>query len=239
MADHPGWYPPGQVCYPPNLPTYLKNVYDLKPIVGVPSDDEVIGIHVVMQAANRASGTKYRSKYSLVVYPSDAAYTPPTLPAHIAITLEPVSGAPSEGDLIKVQDAIRAYQQFSLAPSMFDAHVNMELSHHLFNLQMARYIRCAGERRPSPVPAPQEIPRQSSPVQSVEQILDNTEELTITTNNAGTGANAVAPPLAPSDMRESERPTQPTGQLHPLTECFNQVLERLTQLLEKVHQPVD
>ncbi|KAG8730791.1 hypothetical protein FRC11_005799, partial [Ceratobasidium sp. 423] len=56
MADYPGWYPPGQVCRPPDLPAYLKNVYDLKPIVGVPSDEEVIGIHAVMQAANRASG---------------------------------------------------------------------------------------------------------------------------------------------------------------------------------------
>ncbi|KDN33792.1 hypothetical protein RSAG8_13121, partial [Rhizoctonia solani AG-8 WAC10335] len=56
MAEHPGWYPPGQVCYPPELPAYLKNVCDLKPVVGVPSDAEVMRIHSVMHAANRVSG---------------------------------------------------------------------------------------------------------------------------------------------------------------------------------------
>ncbi|KAG8739460.1 hypothetical protein FRC11_000707 [Ceratobasidium sp. 423] len=54
MADRPRWYPPGQVCTPPELPAYLKNVYDLKPIIGIPNDDEVIGIHTVMQVARKA-----------------------------------------------------------------------------------------------------------------------------------------------------------------------------------------
>ncbi|CAE6487971.1 unnamed protein product [Rhizoctonia solani] len=39
-------------------------------------------------------------------------YAPPTLPVHVAVKLEVVSGIPSEKDIIKVQDAIRAYQQF-------------------------------------------------------------------------------------------------------------------------------
>ncbi|EUC58364.1 laminin domain protein, putative, partial [Rhizoctonia solani AG-3 Rhs1AP] len=158
MADQPAWHPPGQVCQPPELPLYLRNVYDLKPIVGVPSDADVIGIHAVIQAANRVSGVpgmhdpsllmgladhlfsaqmaKYRNKYSLITFPSDATYTPPELPAHVSVILEPVSGAPSDDEMTRVQEALRFYQQFGHAPSMFDAHVNMELSQHLFNLQM-------------------------------------------------------------------------------------------------------
>ncbi|KAG8732283.1 hypothetical protein FRC11_014671 [Ceratobasidium sp. 423] len=240
--DHPGWYPAGQVCYPPSLPTYLKNVYDLKPIVGVPSDDEVMGIHAIMQAANRASGIPGMHDSRLFMGLADHLFGAQM--AHIPIVLEPVSGAPSDEEITKAQDAIRAYQQFSLAPSMFDVHVNMELSQHLFNIQMARYIRCAGENQPSPVPLPREIARPASPVQAVEPTPNKTEETTTTGNNAGTGENNLGAhltsPLAPSrDTHEAERPTQPTDQLNPLAERFNQVLERLTQLLEKVHEPAD
>ncbi|CAE6527588.1 unnamed protein product [Rhizoctonia solani] len=270
MVDHPGWYPPDQVCYPPNLPTYLKNVYDLKPIAGVPSDDEVIAIHMVMQVANRASGipgmhdsrllmgladhlfeaqmAKYRRRYSLSIFPSGATYTPPALPAHIPITLEPVSGAPSDDELIRVQDAIRAYQQFSLAPLMFDAHLNMELSQHLFNLQMARFMRYADQSQPSSVA--QAVPRPASPFQATERTANRAEDITTTANNAGTGAEAVgihpSPPLAHGiDMHEEPsrdavgRRTQSTEQLNPLADRFGQVLERLTQLVEKVCRPAD
>ncbi|CAE6493346.1 unnamed protein product [Rhizoctonia solani] len=135
MADRPGWYLPTQICYPPELPAYLKNVYDLKPIVGVPIDADVIGIHAVIQAANRVSGVpgmhdpgllmgladhlfsvqmaEYRSKFSLVIFPSDATYTPPELPAHVSVKLEPVSGTPSDDEMTKAQEALRFYQQFS------------------------------------------------------------------------------------------------------------------------------
>ena len=42
------------VYLPPELPPYLKSVYDLKSIVGTPSDDEVIGIHAVIRMAQKA-----------------------------------------------------------------------------------------------------------------------------------------------------------------------------------------
>ncbi|KDN36156.1 hypothetical protein RSAG8_11037, partial [Rhizoctonia solani AG-8 WAC10335] len=194
MTDHPGWYPPGLVCYPPELPVYLKNVHDLKSIVGVPSNEDVIGIHAVIQAANRVSGVpgmhdpsllmgladhlfsaqmaKYRSKYSLITFPSDATYTPPELPAHVSVKLEPVSGAPSDDDMMRAQEALRSYQQFSHAPSMFDAHVNMELSQYLFDIQMARYMRLAGEIQSSPVP--QTTARPEAPARVVNQTQDTT-----------------------------------------------------------------
>ncbi|CAE6439895.1 unnamed protein product [Rhizoctonia solani] len=132
MVGHSGWYPPEQTCSPPALPDYLKNVYDLKPIVGVPSDAEVIEIHAVVHAARKASEipgmhdpgllmgladhlfsaqmARYRKKYSLIIFPSDATYTPPALPAHISITLEPMSGTPSDEYMMKAKEVLRSYQ---------------------------------------------------------------------------------------------------------------------------------
>ncbi|KDN34432.1 hypothetical protein RSAG8_12464, partial [Rhizoctonia solani AG-8 WAC10335] len=268
MTNPTGWYPPGQVCYPPELPAYLKNIYDLKPVVGAPSEAEVIGIHSVIHAANRVSVVpgmhdpgllmgladhlfgaqmaKYRNKYSLIVFPSDATYTPPTatLPAHISVNLETVIGAPSNEEIIKAQEAVRSYQQFSHVPSLFDAHVNMELSQHLFDLQMARYMRCAGEGQQNPGPRPK------SPVQTVEQRSTTSEETSITTNNAGTGAStatavhAAQTALTIDALDVMEQPNVPTGEntrqpmntLDPLTERFNQIHERFNQIVEQLNR---
>ncbi|KAH7335737.1 hypothetical protein B0J17DRAFT_667582 [Rhizoctonia solani] len=70
------------------------------------------------------------------------------LPAHVSVKLEPISGAPSDNEMIKVQDAIRSYQRFDTVPSMFDPRVSMELFQHSFDLQMARHMRLAGESQP-------------------------------------------------------------------------------------------
>ncbi|CAE6416753.1 unnamed protein product [Rhizoctonia solani] len=254
MTDNLGWYPPAGICYPPELPNYLKNIYELKPIIGVPSDDEVIRIHVVLQAARKASEipgmydsgllmdladhlfgaqmARYRSKYSLITFPSDATYTPPTLPAHISVKLELISGAPTDEEMTRAQDALRSYQQFNHAPSMFDAHTNMELSQHLFDLQMARYMRRAGEIQPSLEPPA--IAKPENLVQSMRPSFDITED-TVTTNNLGTGGNATGVShtshLASVDVRElMERSNQ-------LAERFNQLLERSNELVERYGQP--
>ncbi|CAE6459436.1 unnamed protein product [Rhizoctonia solani] len=279
MAAQPGWYPPGQACYPPELPAYLRNVYELKAIVGVPSNDEVIGIHAVVQAARKASEIPgmhdpvlnmklgdhlfsaqmaiYRSKYSLVTFPSDATYAPPVLPASLLLDLNPISGAPSDEELIKVQDAVQTYQESRRFPSMFDAHVNMELSQHLFDIQMARYMRLAGESLPSPIQ--QLIANVEDPARVIGQPLDTVNEATMPTNNAGTGANVPEvyqdPPLAHgSEMRDlmersnqlAEKFNQLLGRSNELmeqhtsetlAERFNTVLERLTQPIEQSYQP--
>ncbi|CAE6525245.1 unnamed protein product [Rhizoctonia solani] len=289
MKDHTGWYPPGQVCSPPELPSHFKDVPSLKPIVGVPSDAEVIEVHSVIHAANRVSGVpgmhdpvffmkladhlfnvqmaRYRSRYSLLTFPNDATYTPPAIPSHISINLESVSGAPSDNAIIKVQDAIQTYQELRRIPSMFDARVNMELSQHLFDLQMARHMRIASESQPRPM-------FQGSAVSGVSQTVECTpntaEEPNTGTNNAGRGANTTGIPQAPQsspgiDVRElmdrSNQLAERCNQLlehsnelierrdraadEPVTpswifaERFNQVLERLTQLVERTHQPAE
>ncbi|KDN40472.1 hypothetical protein RSAG8_08092, partial [Rhizoctonia solani AG-8 WAC10335] len=242
MAERPRWYPPAQVCAPPELPTYLKDVYDLKPIVGVPNDEEVIGIHSVIHAANHISVVpgmhnpslvmsladhlfsvqmaRYRSKYSLITFPSDATYTPPILPAHVSVNLEPVSGAPTDEEMIKLQDAVQTYRDMRRFPSMFDAHVNMELSQHLFDLHMARHMRLAGESQPSLVSQ-----ESASPARILEQAPFVAGEMNTATNNAGTGADAAGVLQAP--------------QMAPDIGRFNRVLERFAQLVEREHGPTD
>ncbi|CAE6454808.1 unnamed protein product [Rhizoctonia solani] len=289
MADHAEWYPRSQICYPPELPAYFQNVHDLKPIVGVPSDEEIIEIHTVIHVANslRISGlpgihspgllmkladhlfnvqmARYRSRYSLVTFPSDATYTPPDLPAHISVNLECISGAPSDNEIMKVQDAIQTYQELRRIPSMFDAHVNMELSQHLFDLQMARHMRIAGESQPSIISQP------TVRTDNITRIAGHTSNASvgpdIATNDAGTKANVAGVHQTPQStpgigVRELiERSNQlaerfnhllersnelvercnqtSTGQSSSqlLAERFNQVLERLTQLVEQSYQP--
>ncbi|CAE6417338.1 unnamed protein product [Rhizoctonia solani] len=252
MVDRPGWYPPGQVCFPPELPISFKKVYDLKPVVGVPRDDEVIGIHAVIHAANRVSGApemhdpdlhmklvdhlfsvqmaRYRSRYSLITFPCDATYTPPALPSPVSVNLEPVSGAPSDEEMKKVQDAIQMYQELRRFPSLFDAHVNMELSQHLFDLQMARYMRLAGESPPNLVPLATATPE--IPDRGEERIPTVIDENARPTNNAGTGSSTTGvQPTSNVDVRElMERSNQ-------LAERFNQLLERSNELVERCARP--
>ncbi|KAG8730271.1 hypothetical protein FRC11_007120 [Ceratobasidium sp. 423] len=146
MTGHAGWYPPGQICYPPELPTYLQNVYDLKPVVGAPSDDEVIGIHAVIQAARKGSEIPGMHNPGLLMGLADHLFSvqmgcyvyTPALPSHIPIHLDPISGAPSDEEIMKAQDALQTYQEFRRIPSMFDARINMDLSQHLFDIQMGK-----------------------------------------------------------------------------------------------------
>jgi hypothetical protein len=54
---------------PPSLPPYLKNVYDLKPFVGVPNDEEVKGIHAVIRAASNVSQSEHMLTLSSIFWP--------------------------------------------------------------------------------------------------------------------------------------------------------------------------
>ncbi|CAE7050912.1 unnamed protein product [Rhizoctonia solani] len=250
MTGHPGWYPPGQVCHPPELPAYLKNIHDLKPIVGAPSDGEMIKIHDVLDAANRVSGVpgmhdpgllmkladhlfstqmaRYRSKYSLITFPSDATYTPPALPSHISISLEPISASPSDEEIMKVQDAVQSYQGLRKYPSMFDARINMELSQHLFDIQMARHMRQASESQPISQLA--EAPEYRTP--AVEQGTTINDEATGATNNIGTGTNNTGVPQSPPSFDMGEL----MGRSNQLAERFNALLERSNELVERCNE---
>ncbi|CAE6435828.1 unnamed protein product [Rhizoctonia solani] len=256
MVDHSGWYPPGQVCYPPELPTYLKSVHDLQPIVGVPSDDEVVGIHTVIQVAARASSIPgmhdpvlfmkltdhlfsaqmlvYRNKYTSLMFPTDVTYTPPTLPAHVPVNLEPISCAPSDEEVTKVQDAIRTYHKYWEIPSMFEPLVSAELSQHLFDIQMARYMSRAAQRQPNPVP--QETTQPRNPTGATTD-TGNTNA----SNNVGTGDDVIeSHQLQNTAIHDIlERSNQLVERANQLSERSNQLIERSNQIAERTNQLID
>ncbi|KAF8597997.1 hypothetical protein BDV93DRAFT_512896 [Ceratobasidium sp. AG-I] len=98
---------------PPNLPTYFADAFNLNPIVGVPTDEEVKLIHSVIRAVENTSHkhmlsyeAKYKSKHSFPMI-SDITYAPPELPPHMNILLEPVVNTPSEDQLRSAQAALR------------------------------------------------------------------------------------------------------------------------------------
>ncbi|EUC58608.1 laminin domain protein, putative, partial [Rhizoctonia solani AG-3 Rhs1AP] len=263
MSDYPGWYSPSQVCCPPDLPAYLKSVYDLKPISGVPGDEEVIGIHAVIQVANRASTIPgmydpgllmelgghlfsaqmavYRSKYTSLMFLSDATYTPPTLPAHVSVNLVPISGAPSDEQVTQVQEAIRSYQKYSEIPSMFETRVSAELSQHLFDIQMARYMSRVAQRQS--ITNPHETIPQPTWTRATERVMEVAEESAThdTTNNAGTGAGFIeSHQLSELGIRDIlERSNQLAERANQLSERSNQLIERSNQITEQSSQQIE
>ncbi|CUA67636.1 hypothetical protein RSOLAG22IIIB_07494 [Rhizoctonia solani] len=266
---------------PPDLPPYLKNVCDLKPIIGTPSDEEIIGIHAVIRVANKVADVQGIGDPTLLpqlleylfevqmgkrlldiqytgamfpevtndssamiepdLYLQSFTYTPPSLPVHVAVQLESITGSPSDEEIGKVHEAIRSYQQFANAPSLFDPRVDMELHWHLFDIQMASYRR-----------------RSRGQAQTLFQTLSNeavSQERTMveeTLNNAGTGNLAVepqisAPPVNDTTTRDaiaqSNRLAEQTNQLTErsnfLIEQSNRIAERANQLLEQSSKPAE
>ncbi|KAG8755059.1 hypothetical protein FRC11_006271, partial [Ceratobasidium sp. 423] len=234
-------YATDQVLSPPDLPPYLELIYKLNPVVGAPSDVEVIGLHSVVRAAQKAAEipgmgdsvllsrlsehlfdvqmAKYRVKYLGTTFPENTTYAPPILPVHVAVKLEAVVGVPSEEDIIKVQEAIRAYQQF----------VN------------ARHTQRAKQRHAAPVS--HKTPS-SVPTRATEQITSIVEDSS-TTNNAGTGANAVASltlgrGVQDAGLREAiERSNRLAEQANQLIERSNKLLERSNQIAERSNLSVE
>ncbi|CAE6372277.1 unnamed protein product [Rhizoctonia solani] len=191
-----------------------------------------------------AQMARYRSKYLVTTFPESTIYTPPTLPAHVPIQLEPITGAPSEEELIKVQEAIRLYYQFSNVPSMFDPHMNMELSQHFFDVQMARHVQRAQQ---GGIPFYQEI-SSTNPARPAKRTTSPIEEPNANTNNAGTGAG-INEPTQPVDtgvkdaIERSNRLAEQANELcqraNLLIERSNQIAERSNQLVDQSIRPVD
>ncbi|CCO37685.1 hypothetical protein BN14_11843 [Rhizoctonia solani AG-1 IB] len=183
-----------------------------------------------------AQMARYRSKHSLITFPSDATYSPPTLPTHLSVKLEPVSGAPTDEEMAKVQDAVLTYQDMRRFPSMFDAHVNMELSQHLFDLQMARQMRLAGETQPTV--APELIAKPSKTHSNEARAPSGTEESEAASNNAGTGSEVTKTRRA-SQLVVGIDVCDLMERSNQLADRFNQLMERSNELVEWYGQPTD
>ncbi|KAG8702543.1 hypothetical protein FRC08_003417 [Ceratobasidium sp. 394] len=159
---------------PPVLPPFLASTYDLKPVEGVPGDEEVKMVHAVIRALNDVVNVpvlydadlamrlsmhlfsiqmaRYRDKHPCIIFPSRVTHTPPPLPTHIPVELELVTGSPSNEQIKSVQTALRLSENLANVPSMFDADLSMKLSQHLFDIQFERYLhQVADEDRSAPV----------------------------------------------------------------------------------------
>ncbi|KEP48425.1 putative PSDC domain protein [Rhizoctonia solani 123E] len=185
---------------------------------------------------------KHRNRYLSAVFPETTTYTPPTLPAHVAVQLEPVTGAPCEDEVMKVQSAMRSYDQFANASALFDPRVGLELSQHLFDIQMARYTVRANEGH---VSQPGKS-SSSSRTRTVEQpVATGSRTPTNTTNNAGFGADVGGFYASTRDQPEVatrdaiERSNRLAEQTNQLIERSNQIAECANQLVEKAISPAE
>ncbi|CUA67641.1 hypothetical protein RSOLAG22IIIB_07499 [Rhizoctonia solani] len=148
---------------PPQLPPFLANVFNLKPIVGNPSRGEVKLVHDAVRALDNFLHTPelrdtdlsielsqhlfdiqmvcHRHKYPTSVLPNDVVYDPPTLPSYIPVELKSITGPPSNKEIASVHSALRISESFANVPSIFDSDLHVQLSQHLFDIQLARYVQ--------------------------------------------------------------------------------------------------
>ncbi|QRV97144.1 hypothetical protein RhiJN_25163 [Ceratobasidium sp. AG-Ba] len=153
---------------PPRLPRFIADMYHLKNIEGVPTDEEVKLIHSAIRALNdvvhvpglydadvaaelsaylfSVQMERYRDKYPCTIFTANTTYTPPQLPTHMRVVLSPVTNAPSNEEIKLVQTALRMSENLANVASMFDADLSMNLSQHLFDIHFGRYLRRATNR---------------------------------------------------------------------------------------------
>ncbi|KAH7322213.1 hypothetical protein B0J17DRAFT_710644 [Rhizoctonia solani] len=163
------------ILTPPQLPTYLSDTCALEQIVGIPTKDNVKAIHATIRALNSVSYLPslfdpdlsmqlaqhlFDSQMAIHQFtrsshrPSGTAvYMPPDLPPDIPGILNRVIGAPSDEQIQSVQSVVRHIESQSYNPQLFDANLKMELSQHLFDIQLARhtYNSSAGSTTPAGV----------------------------------------------------------------------------------------
>ncbi|CAE7050932.1 unnamed protein product [Rhizoctonia solani] len=181
---------------------------------------------------------RYRHKYPCSIFPTHTTYTPPALPVHMPVKLEPISGPPSQEDIIKVHSAIQSYQKLTDIPSLFDPQVNADLSQHLFDIQMAQYIGRCSHAGPAP--------RRNAPAQPTgpaQPMGGMDKEIATSTNNPGRAAEAAdvhqaSPSPTDTIVREAiERSNQLAERSNQLIESSNQIVEQLIQAVGQSNQP--
>ncbi|KAG8686781.1 hypothetical protein FRC11_008375 [Ceratobasidium sp. 423] len=162
-----------------------------------------------------------------LTHPQNTTYEPPALPAHLSVQLEPISGVPSGEQIIKVQDALRSYQQFAGAKYMQRAKQNQSVS------------------------APRDAPSLHYH-KAIEEAVVTIEEERRATNNPGPEIDAIEPdrPMerAPDaglqdaivrSNRLAEQANQLAERSNLLIERSNQIAERANQLAERSNEPAE
>ncbi|CUA69482.1 Cytadherence high molecular weight protein 1 [Rhizoctonia solani] len=205
---------------PPELPPLLASLFNLKPIHGNPSGQEVRLVHEAVRALNNFPQTSelrntdlsielsqhlfdiqmvcHRQKYPIIssALLNDVIYDPPTLPAYIPIELKPVTGPPSNEEIGSVHTALRISESFVNVPSIFDPDTHVQLSQHLFDIQLARHIERSITRRSARAP--------SVPINQSVPHEDSTE--TSATNAPGTHTSSVATSGQAVESTETQHP---------------------------------
>ncbi|KAJ1300485.1 hypothetical protein OPQ81_005299 [Rhizoctonia solani] len=233
---------PNAVSTPPDLPPYLRNIHDLKPVTGPPTDDELLAIHAVARAAQNASNIPgiwrgIAASTHFGIFREKIVFTPPALPEHVPVRLESVIESPSDDELTKVHSALRAYEQFSSVPSMFDPCVSMKLSQHMFELQMARYMQHVSQTPLSLQPVEPTKPPSRPPSSVAPERLETATPSTTAeepaespTINVGTGAKT------PTPFAQEQETTRLVGDpaLNSALQESNRLVERLGETMDNI-----
>ncbi|KAG8730273.1 hypothetical protein FRC11_007122, partial [Ceratobasidium sp. 423] len=154
------------------------------------------------------------------------------------VQLEPVVGIPSEDEIIKVQDAIRSYDRVVSIPSMFDPRVSMELSQHLFDIQMGEFIYYFINQ------SHVDTPPRTTPMSNLTATNECTSDAEgLARNNPGTGAD---PPISLNQSTQTgsdaaihdciQKSNQLAEQANLLVERSNLLIERSNQIAEQANQ---
>ncbi|CUA67644.1 hypothetical protein RSOLAG22IIIB_07502 [Rhizoctonia solani] len=167
-------------------------------------------------------------------------YDPPTLPAYIPIELKPVTGPPSNEEIGSVHTALRISESFVNVPSIFDPDIHVQLSQHLFDIQLARHIQRSITRRSAPAPsAPinQSVPHED-PAETGATNAPGTHTSSITTSGQAIESTKTQhpPPERPNPPDEITSHPNPseTNELRGTADLMIQIrdkLERMTRVL--------
>ncbi|CAE6450728.1 unnamed protein product [Rhizoctonia solani] len=147
----------------------------------------------------------YRNTYPL----NDNTYTPPSVPSHIPISLEPVVGAPSDEELESAHGAARTLENLANSP-FFDSAFSAKLSQHLFNIQFARYIQDSNQgsfsQKPTNSPPPPQTNDNEPSIVTSSYVPDTANPRDADPIELVSSAPAiprVAPPVLSHDTSES------------------------------------
>ncbi|KAG9091568.1 hypothetical protein FS749_016440 [Ceratobasidium sp. UAMH 11750] len=181
---------------------------------------------------------RYREKHPCIIFPSNMTHTPPPLPAHIPVELEPVTGPPSNEQIKSVQNALRLSENLANVPSMFDANLSMKLSQHLFNIQFERYLRqVADGDRSAPVATTRVKEVDSNHSDRGNSDVGDTGSIDEPPGHFVMQPSTAARPILEQTQHVlSETQSNPTEMLETGLEDTKQLLVRMTSTLENVNR---
>ncbi|CAE6512418.1 unnamed protein product [Rhizoctonia solani] len=240
------------ILLPPPIPAYLSDMYNLKPIVDKPTDEDVKTIHAIIRSQNTmahlptfcnpdlsmqlsqhlfgAQLAVYRASYSMTLLPEEkSVYIPPTLPAHIPGTLKEVVGAPSDEEIKSVQGVVRSLGNLANSPQLFDTNLNMKLSQHMFNLQFARYMQDSADGH---------FVSETGPDETQPAILQPTQENGDTLPNEAHDMRNEAQniPLIPKANRAPEALSQLARLGETITDAIKDAMKETNDILKSIDQ---